>query len=80
MPAVYPFRIMSLNGAIPKIEIDGCEVNDYRQVEADFRSGLFGMIAEIFDETTAFDQAEKAESCKFCPFTELCGRVPPENY
>lgn len=80
LPAVYPFRIMSLNGAIPKIEIDGCEVNDYRQVEADFRSGLFGMIAEIFDETTAFDQAEKAESCKFCPFTELCGRVPPENY
>lgn len=78
-PVVYPFRIMAATGAIPEITIDGIKINDYREIEAEFRSRLFEMISEIFSPDSEFDQAENAESCVFCPFTDLCGRTAPER-
>lgn len=79
-PVVYPFKIMAASGSIPPIVIDDVELEDFRQAGEEFRDRLFDMIHEIFSPECDFDQAEKAESCKFCPFLNLCGRSELPNY
>lgn len=40
-----------------------------------FRERFVAILDEIFGEDQPFDQTEDTDNCKFCPFTQMCGRV-----
>lgn len=51
------------------------EVRDIRSNDlAEFESRLEKLLMEIMNPTVAFNQTNKEENCKFCPFTTLCSR------
>ena len=58
----------------PFLQLDGLEISDYREVEEEFRTGITGLLTEIFDPGIPFTQTEELKKCEFCPFKEICGR------
>lgn len=44
--------------------------------QTDFDARLRAMVDEIFDPEVPFDQTTYLDNCNYCPFRELCGRVP----
>ncbi|OOG77848.1 PD-(D/E)XK nuclease family protein [Algoriphagus sp. A40] len=58
----------------PFLQLDGVEINDYRELAEEFEGGLSGLLSEIFDPKQPFDQTEKVEKCTYCAYKEICGR------
>nr|MDE6238568.1 hypothetical protein [Muribaculaceae bacterium] len=79
-PLVYPLRTLASADEIPEFKVDNQIIEDYNQVETEFRKNLFAMIEEIFDKNVPFDQAEDNHACKFCQFLDLCNRQEPESF
>ena len=79
-PLVYPLRTLASADEIPEFKVDNQIIEDYHQVETEFRKNLFAMIEEIFDKNVPFDQAEDNHACKFCQFLDLCNRQEPESF
>jgi len=80
VPVIYPLRKLKVNGGIIPIKIGKNELHNFRSVSAEFLPLLKELIAEIFNPEIPFSQAEKAESCTFCPFISLCGRPVPHAF
>lgn len=76
-PLIYPLKLMTANGGIKPVEIEGLAVTSYLQVSKEFLPRLQALISEIFNPEVDFTQAEDNKSCKFCPFLSLCGRTEP---
>jgi acyl-CoA-binding protein len=58
----------------PFLQLDGVEINDYRELAEEFEEGLSGLLGEIFDPEQPFDQTDKVEKCVYCAYKEICGR------
>ncbi len=58
----------------PFLQLEGVEIADYRRFAEEFRTGLSGLLGEIFDPTKSFDQTDKVEKCMYCAYKEICGR------
>ncbi len=58
----------------PFLQLDGVEIADYRRFAGEFREGLSGLLAEIFDPSMPFDQTEDLKKCIYCTYREICGR------
>lgn len=80
VPLIYPLRKLKANGGILPIKAGKEELRSFRSVSPVFLPLLKDMISEIFDPDVPFSQAEKPESCTFCPFISLCGRSAPTAF
>ena len=52
----------------------GMLVQDIKPFLPEFVTGLKGLLEEIFDQTTPFDQTEDLKKCKNCPYNSICHR------
>ena len=50
-------------------------VVDKFRLDERFRERFVAILDEIFGEEQPFDQTDDADNCKFCPFTQMCGRI-----
>ncbi|WP_439489933.1 PD-(D/E)XK nuclease family protein [Algoriphagus sp.] len=78
-PAIFNLREMFGDNFNPYLQQklprkDGIEVNDYRQFEAEYRAGLKGLLEDIYNPASPFDQTEDLKKCEYCPYKEICGR------
>ena len=49
-------------------------IDDFRQLDDDFRQLLSDKIAEIFNPKLPFVQTEITQTCEYCDFREMCNR------
>ena len=92
-PLIYQVRNIPVEGVIKDITFNGTVVDNYDDYRDDFRSILFDIVNEIFDENVPFDQSsykngrwdEQApyafdtKSCKFCNFQFICNKKVDNN-
>ena len=52
----------------------GIELNDYRDYEEEYTTGLKGLLEELYNPEVPFSQTEDLNKCKYCPYKEICGR------
>ncbi|UCG28427.1 MAG: hypothetical protein JSV24_03440, partial [Bacteroidales bacterium] len=50
------------------------EVNDFGQVEKEFRDHLKECLTELFDHGLPFSQTGDEEFCRLCPYRKICRR------
>ena len=50
------------------------DIQDVRLYLQEFQSYLQTLLAEIFDDGTAFSQTDDATKCRYCAYTEICNR------
>lgn len=51
------------------------KVVDSFRLDQRFRERFVGILDELFGEDQPFDQTDDIDNCKFCPFTQMCGRI-----
>lgn len=51
------------------------KVVDKFRLDERFRERFVAILDEIFGADQPFDQTEDTDNCKFCPFTQMCGRI-----
>lgn len=51
------------------------KVVDKFRLDERFRERIVAILDEIFGTDQPFDQTEDTNNCKFCPFTQMCGRI-----
>jgi CRISPR/Cas system-associated exonuclease Cas4 (RecB family) len=56
------------------LKFDKDYLNDATPLFPEFEQRLQTLLEEIFDPKMVFDQTEKEETCKICPFKEICYR------
>lgn len=90
-PALYRFLdAFKVRKAEPDFELDGVSIGGNQVVycndstgdpewQKEFRERLNEMIDSIFDYSIPFSQTSDTENCKYCAFTEVCGRVIVEK-
>ncbi|WP_192349337.1 PD-(D/E)XK nuclease family protein [Algoriphagus sp. Y33] len=78
-PAIFNLREMFgddfnpyLQQKLPRKE--GSEVNDYRQFEEEYSTGLKVLLEDIYNPEIPFDQTEDLKKCGYCAYKEICGR------
>jgi len=49
-------------------------VEDFREMNTEFKQRLLDKINEIFDPKIAFEQTTILQTCEYCDFREICGR------
>jgi hypothetical protein len=54
--------------------MDGEYVNDATLLFPEFESYLHELLEEIFDPEIDFVQTNRDETCKLCPYKEICYR------
>jgi ATP-dependent helicase/DNAse subunit B len=52
----------------------GTLVQDIKPFMPEFVAGLNGLLEELFDQTTPFNQTEDIKKCKNCPYNSICHR------
>ncbi len=65
----FSFNIKEISGTRKYRNID-----DFEIIEDDFFGKLKDLLSEIFNEDIPFYQTEDTESCKYCTFSEICGK------
>lgn len=56
------------------VEIENSPVEDISTLKKDYIERLNKVIAEIFDETTPFNECEDSTQCSFCDYKAICGK------
>lgn len=51
------------------------KVIDSFRLDQRFRERFVAILDEIFGDEQAFDQTAEIDNCRYCPFTQMCGRV-----
>ena len=49
-------------------------VRDFNEYKGEFEAGLQSVLSELFDSRIGFSQAEDADICRYCPYSQLCHR------
>lgn len=49
-------------------------LNDVHNVLPAFEAGLKELLEELFNTETVFDQTQKVDNCKYCPYKRICYR------
>lgn len=78
-PAIFNLREMFADNFNPylqqkkpyKTEI---EVDDYRQFQEEYKTGLTSLLEDIYNPEIPFDQTDDLKKCAYCPYKEICGR------
>jgi CRISPR/Cas system-associated exonuclease Cas4 (RecB family) len=47
---------------------------DAQPLLPEFEAGLKGVLEELFNPETVFDQTQQTENCKYCPYKRICYR------
>ncbi|TDQ19708.1 PD-(D/E)XK nuclease superfamily protein [Algoriphagus boseongensis] len=58
----------------PFLQLNGEEIQDYREVEGGFMEGITNLLTEILNPENPFNQTEDLKKCEYCPYKEICGR------
>jgi len=58
----------------PSIRCDKQLVEDFRELNPEFKQCLLNRIDEVFDPAIAFEQTGIVQLCGLCDFREVCGR------
>lgn len=69
-PAIYSIKNMQDSG----FRFEKKDLDDYNDINDDFREELCIKLAEMFDSNTPFTQTEKEDYCKYCKFSAFCHR------
>jgi CRISPR/Cas system-associated exonuclease Cas4 (RecB family) len=78
-PALLYIRKSADEEYAADVKINKVVVDDITPYEPDFRSELENLVKTIFDSDIPFSQAEKESTCKYCPYTAICGRKVADN-
>ena len=73
-PAIFNIKEIYNPKFNPFLTLGDTEIQDYFQFQAEFESGLKGLLAELFDPNVPFDQTEDVKKCEYCAYKEICGR------
>jgi len=78
-PAIFNLREMFGDDFNPYLQLklprkEGVEVNDYRQFEEEYKTGLKSLLEDIYNPDIPFDQTDDLKKCGYCPYKEICGR------
>ncbi|WP_296702200.1 PD-(D/E)XK nuclease family protein, partial [Algoriphagus sp.] len=78
-PAIFNLREMFGDDFNPYLQFklprkEGAVVNDYRQFEEEYKTGLKALLEDIYNPEIPFDQTEDVKKCEYCPYREICGR------
>lgn len=76
---LHKVREISKEGIIKPLTYNKKTLDSYPDISSEFRPRLNKLVAEIFDENTAFGQCETTTNCTYCQFVRLCGRQLPEK-
>lgn len=78
-PIIEAPRKIIQNGGIKNITFNKKPLERWSEISSEFRPLVNDLITLIFDDKTPFKQSEGTDSCKFCKFKPLCGKVIPEK-
>ncbi|EAZ79586.1 PD-(D/E)XK nuclease family protein [Algoriphagus machipongonensis] len=78
-PAIFNLREMFSDDFNPYLQEKipyktGIEVDDYRNYEEEYSTGLKTLLGDIYNPDIPFDQTEDLKKCAYCPYKEICGR------
>ncbi|WP_113922952.1 PD-(D/E)XK nuclease family protein [Cognataquiflexum aquatile] len=75
-PALFNFKEIFKEDFNPylKNKEQKSEVQDYIEYAVEYESGLRKMLEEMYDPEVSFSQTDNLEKCKYCPYSEICGR------
>jgi len=79
VPVLHPMRQLSAGYGLRLLKVKKTDVEDYDDFRDEFRPLLVALVSEIFDENVPIRQCERIDSCKFCNFQSLCGRIPRDD-
>jgi hypothetical protein len=74
MPAIYPTGRMRGKSFDPGIVMDGRTIDDVRVFKEDFEIFIGNILEELFNSDIPFRQTEYEDNCRYCPFSDYCGR------
>lgn len=79
MPGLYNSKELFTKGFDIRLEIQSDkgkyqQINDVRPWLDEFKTGLKGLISEIYNPEVPFDQTEDLPKCSYCSFKNICHR------
>jgi hypothetical protein len=74
---IYPFKKMFEN--LTFIRVDKTDIIDDGMVE-EFEQILLNLFRELFDPGMPFSRTGTEKNCRYCPYTNPCGRPQPETF
>ncbi len=76
IPGIYDIRSMSQKGFSPALIFNKLPLDAslFLALLPQFEMALGERLVPLFDATTPFVQTQDVEKCKWCDFTEICGR------
>lgn len=78
-PIIEAPRLIMKDGVIKDITFKSKPLKRCSEISSEFRPLINELITNIFDDVTPFNQCEGTESCQFCKFKPMCGKVMPEK-
>ncbi|MDR2844219.1 MAG: PD-(D/E)XK nuclease family protein [Candidatus Symbiothrix sp.] len=72
VPALLYIQQASKEDYSPVVQYNKEPVDDFRNLNADFKQLLLSKIDEIFDPAIPFRQTELVENCTYCDFKAMC--------
>ena len=79
VPYIHPMRVLAKKLPLPDMKWGNTPIDSYKAIRNDFRPRLHALLHEIFDARGSFGQCEKDDSCEYCNFASLCGRIKSSN-
>ncbi|HSF53153.1 MAG TPA: PD-(D/E)XK nuclease family protein [Algoriphagus sp.] len=78
-PAIFNLKEMFSDDFNPYLQLreprrPGIELNDYREFQEEYESGLKGLLEEMYNPAVPFSQTDDLKKCEYCPYKEMCGR------
>ena len=73
-PALLFIQHAGSDDYTPVLSIDNEEVTDVTVYEEDFLRNLTEKLEEIHNPNIAFAPTDNTDSCKYCPYKQMCGR------
>ncbi|MDR0681275.1 MAG: PD-(D/E)XK nuclease family protein [Dysgonamonadaceae bacterium] len=58
----------------PVVLYDKEPIEDFRNLETDFKQLLLNKVDELFDPAVPFQQTDATKTCEYCSFREMCNR------
>lgn len=73
--AIHSLRKITTSGKIENLTYNRKPLPPYPKLDPEFRDMLNVTVESIFDRNIPFKQCADLDNCKYCKFTQLCGRV-----
>lgn len=73
------YRFKKLNDRLEFVSLDGKDILE-TGVLSEFEDILTGILGRLFDIGDPFVQTEDETQCRHCPYVNICGREPVEDF